>query len=91
MALGARPADILALVLREGLAVILAGTALGLWAAAGLSRALAGLLYGVSATDPLSFGTIAALLAAVALAACYVPARRAAAVDPLVALRDHAQ
>ena len=88
MALGARPRDVLRLVLGQGLALTAAGIGLGLLAAAALSRALGTFLFNVSATDPLAFGGIALLLAGVATAACAIPARRAAAVDPLVALRE---
>jgi putative ABC transport system permease protein len=88
MALGARPADVLRLVIRQGLGLTGLGIALGLVAAAWLSRALATLLFGVSPRDGVAFGGIAFLLAAVALLACALPARSAARVDPLVALRE---
>jgi putative ABC transport system permease protein len=87
MALGARTGDVARMVLREGLAIGIIGTAIGLAAAYGTTRLLASLLYGVTATDPLSFVLAAAIMLAVALVASYVPARRAARVDPLVALR----
>jgi predicted permease len=87
LALGARRADVLVLVLRRGIVLTLGGTAIGIASAFALSRFLAGLLYGVSATDGVTFGAVSGLLAVVAIVACYVPARRAASVDPIVALR----
>jgi len=87
LALGARPRDVLRLVVGQGMKPVAAGLALGLIAALGLTRWLKTLLFGVEATDPLTYAVIAALLAAVALVACYLPARRATRVDPLVALR----
>jgi predicted permease len=87
VALGARSARIVALVLREGLRLVIIGLPLGLVAALAAVRLLSNYLYGVSATDTATFGAITALLAGVALFACYVPARRAMRVDPVQALR----
>jgi len=87
IALGAQGRDVLRLVLGQGLAPALAGVALGLAGAAALSRLMSGLLYGVSAADPLTFAGVSLLLSGVAFLACYIPARRATRVDPLVALR----
>jgi predicted permease len=86
-ALGARPGDLFRLLVGEGLRLTLAGLALGLAAAAALTRFQQSLLFGVSPTDPLTFAGVAVLLCAVALAACSLPARRALAVDPMAALR----
>ena len=87
MALGAQRQDVLKLVVRQGLRLIVAGIAIGLPAALALTRLMSGLLFGVSAADPPTFVSVALLLAAVALIACYIPARRATKVDPMVALR----
>jgi putative ABC transport system permease protein len=87
IALGAGRRDILGLVFREGMGLTLAGIVSGLLGAAAMSRALASLLFGVSAFDVVTLSAVVVLLAAVALAACYFPARRALRVDPIVALR----
>ncbi|MGH9838199.1 MAG: ADOP family duplicated permease [Blastocatellia bacterium] len=87
MALGAQTGDVLKLVLRQGTALTVLGLAIGLAAAFSLTRLITTLLFGVSATDPLTFAVITLLLLLVSLCACWIPARRATKVDPLIALR----
>jgi predicted permease len=88
MALGAREADVLGMVVREGLTVTAAGLAVGIVGALALTRVLAALLYATSTSDPMTFAVVAVALGAVATVASWLPARRAARVDPVVALRD---
>ena len=87
MAVGAQAGDIFRMIVREGLQLSVAGLMLGLVGALLMGRAGSSLLFGVTATDPLTFTTVSLVLTAVATAACYFPARRAAKVDPMVALR----
>jgi putative ABC transport system permease protein len=90
MALGAKRVQVLGMVVRQGMATIAIALLLGLAASLGATRLLASQLFGVSATDPLTFAAVPLVLAAVALVACYVPARRASRVDPMIALRSDA-
>jgi len=87
VALGAQSSDVIKLVVGRGMALVLVGITIGLAAALTLTRLMTSLLYGVSATDPMTFGVVSVLLVAVALLATYIPARRATKVDPMVALR----
>jgi ABC-type antimicrobial peptide transport system permease subunit len=87
MAMGARRDEVMAMILRQGLGLVLVGLALGIVGAFALSRMLDRLLFGIPPTDPVTYAAVAALLLLVAAAACLLPARRAASVDPLVALR----
>jgi putative ABC transport system permease protein len=87
MALGAQARDVLKIVIREGMTLALVGIVIGLLVAFALTRWMETLLFGVRPTDPLTFTVIAAVLALVALTACWIPARRATKVDPLQALR----
>ena len=87
LALGAQSADVVGMVLRQGARLALTGVSIGVVAAFGLARLMTSLLFGVTAHDPLTFVAVAALLILIALLACYIPARRAMQVDPMVALR----
>ena len=87
VALGASTEDVLQMVLGQGMRMTLIGVGIGIAAAFGLTRLITKMIYGVGATDPLTFAGVAVLLSAVALCACYIPARRAMRVDPIVALR----
>ena len=87
MALGAEARHVLGLVVRQGLSMATIGTAIGVASAIALSRWIQGLLFGVTATDPMTFAAVVATLLAVAFVACYVPAWRATRVDPTTALR----
>jgi putative ABC transport system permease protein len=86
-AVGAQQSDVLGLIVGEGTKLALLGIVLGMIAAVGLTRLMSGLLFDVTPTDPETFAAVAALLTAVGLAACYIPARRATRIDPMVALR----
>jgi putative ABC transport system permease protein len=87
IALGAQQRDVLRLMLGEGMKMALLGVSIGIAVALGLTQLMVNILFGVSATDPLTFLGVATLLVVVALVACWIPARRATRVDPLVALR----
>jgi len=87
MALGAQKNDVLRMVIGQGVRLTLPGTVMGIAGAIALTRFLSSLLYGVKPTDPLTFVAVSLLLTAVALLACYIPARRAMRVDPVVALK----
>ncbi len=87
MAVGARPTEIIAMILKQGMALALVGVAVGVLGAFALTHAVKSLLFGVTPTDPATFAAVALVLATAAFAACYIPARRAARVDPLLALR----
>lgn len=87
MALGAQRTDVLRMVLQQGLIMALAGVAIGVTAALAVTRLMSSMLYGVKSSDPVTFGAVGLLLCAIAMLACYVPAHRAARVDPIIALR----
>jgi ABC-type antimicrobial peptide transport system permease subunit len=88
MAVGARHADVVRLIVRQGMTLALVGVVIGVSAAFGLARLISSMLFGVSPTDPITFLGVAFILGAVAMVASYVPARRAARVDPLIAVRQ---
>ena len=87
IALGAQPGDVLHLMMSQGMQLALIGTAVGLAGALALTRVLSTFLFGVSSTDPATIGAVVCLLLAVALVACYLPARRATRVDPIIVMR----
>jgi putative ABC transport system permease protein len=87
VALGASSRDVVSLVVRQGLVLAVAGVGIGIGAAVGLTRVMEGLLFGVSATDPMTYIVISAVLGMVAVMASLIPARRASKVDPMIALR----
>ena len=88
MALGAQRGDVLRAFLRDGARLTLIGVAIGTAAAIGLTRLMSSILFEVKPTDPVTFGGVAVLLCLIALLACYIPARRAASLDPMQALRS---
>ena len=88
IAIGAQPGAVRRMVVGEAVAVTAAGVVIGLGAAVGLTRLMAGLLHGVGPVDPLTYGAVALVITSVALAASYLPARRAAGIDPAAALRS---
>ena len=88
MALGARKGDVVVSVLRAGAGMTMPGVVIGLVAALGMTRLMSTMLFGVTPTDLLTFASVAVLLSVIALLACYLPARRAAALDPMQALRS---
>ena len=88
MALGATPRSVLQLIVSQGMKVVLIGVGIGLAGGLALGRAVSSLMFGVQVHDPATFSLVAVVLTAVALAACIIPARRAARVDPMVALRE---
>jgi putative ABC transport system permease protein len=88
MAVGARSQQVLAMVLREGMGIVLVGIASGLGLAAGATRLVRHLLYGSAGGDAITYGAAGLLVAGVGLLACFIPARRAAGVEPVVALRE---
>jgi ABC-type antimicrobial peptide transport system permease subunit len=87
MALGARRLDVLRMILQDGARMTLIGVVIGVAAALGLTQLMASMLFGIKPTDPITFIAVAALLGGIALFSCYLPARRAMKVDPMVALR----
>lgn len=87
MALGAKPADVLGMIVRQGIILTSIGVAIGIVAALGVTRLINSMIFGVTPYDPLTFVAVAAILSIAALLACYIPARRAIKVDPMVALR----
>jgi ABC-type antimicrobial peptide transport system permease subunit len=87
VALGAAPGDVLTMIIGQGLRTILTGVAIGVTGSLALTRTVESLLFGVTATDPLTFGSVTLLLVGAGLLACYIPARRATRVDPMIALR----
>ena len=87
IALGAGPGDVLGMILGQGLRTIFVGVAIGIAGSLALTRTVESLLFGVTATDPLTFGGVTLLLLGAGLLACYIPARRATRVDPIIALR----